>query len=231
MSITLDSIANDRLMEDLYGKKKYVENDENIFSQFSTIGENSLTYKDEEEDSLFTENEQDSVILTQEDFSNNMMQLIKNGFSLTEALTETKQQQFEDLFQKRLAENGGDPIEAAKYARARMSSEPTDEEYQRFVSDMATEYAEIDTDISNPLNDYAKALQDELDAKNKKIGYNLYEEMQKADKIDVTKKPSFDDSLNIDFDLQKLMFKNNFANEIDDNPLTNPERFSRNIIV
>ncbi len=114
---------------------------------------------------------------TDQSFVDSVLAKIKSGTSISDALLETKTEFFELYFQEALEENGGNVRAAVESAKTRIPS-LQDEELLGIVQDLARKYSDQSqseedetkaqgyAEISNSLFEYAKTLQEKIDAEN-----------------------------------------------------------------
>ncbi len=229
MSISINDNLNALNIANLY-KKNNEDEELNIFANQAEITEKNLTNPQDDESELSYEDY--TSIITKSDFTYNVMELLKNGMGFQEAIDETKEQQFTDLFEQRLATNGGDPIEAVKYAKDRMSADLSEEDLIEFVSNLAAEYVSIDTDIAAQLNAYADMLQEQLEEKKKNNDVGGYKDKINKMSLEDSESDSLKASLSVDNSIQDIVYNlEKYYEEMKEDVDKNPEKYARSVIV
>ncbi len=118
----------------------------------------------------------DSLTIQEEDsISRDIVDKVKSGMSIKDALWEVKTERYEEYFQEELTKNGGDATDAAKKAEARIKAEMqiNNEEMQDIVQNLASEYSDKEnaskSDDLQKVADELQAYAEELEEKNKLI--------------------------------------------------------------
>ncbi len=103
--------------------------------------------------------------------ASDVLDKIKSGMSIKDALIEAKTERYEMYFEEELAKNGGNVREAAEKAKARLEAETevTDEEYLGFIQGLSDKYEKLAQNGSDEIKEIAEDLEELAEELSKQI--------------------------------------------------------------
>ena len=175
---------------------------------------------EENQKSVNNSNEESNrPINTQERYTNLMLDAMKSGKSMVEALVETKAELFKELFAKELEANNGDVKDAIHDAKANLKMDLSDQELLGIVQELASDY-QANGDIAEQLSEIADDLY-------RKIEQDRELEKDKPKSTEGTQnKENLSGSLGNSQNLLNLKSAQDFSN-LFNNKRLNPEEFTQ----
>ncbi len=190
----------------LANMQKEKEKEFNPFEEHSAINSSYIPSEDEDENNVAMSQEDFELIMTTAGFNNEIIDLVKNGMSFTDAISETKEKQFYTLFWKRLAENGENVEEALSYAKSMMTTEITDKDLQEFVQELAEYFEDVDEDIFETLQNISNMLEEKIKAEEEATEFTT-EEMMENTNTENEGKRKYTEAMKVDETLKDLLLK------------------------